>query len=415
MDAEYNFKEFLNYKDCILHIDGIPYTQVLELQSPTVCISLSRVKENIDIVKNELRDVKHSLHYALKASYFKPLVLAIREHGIGVEVISEYEWKLAMKAGFRTEDIVMNGLGRTAEEMIQALKSGSIVNIDSLSELKKLIQFKGTFHNGINIGLRIHPLLSEDGNFVKRDGKLGMDYREARECVERSHQAGIHINGFSCHVFSNQTNAARYGSPIKALSDFIRSVENEFQLQYSYIDIGGGIAPRMLFSSDHALRNFMKEIVSDFKKYFPSDVKMLIEPGRYIVADAVVIFSRIKTIKINEGGTWAVLDIGTNYLIPALGSDFKVVPCEKGIENSDLPGNVKFVDGICSPAGFISEAKMSVREGQVVAVTNCGAYTSVMREEFVLGTPRHVYLDRGRISSVVKQTSFEEFAQYHGW
>lgn len=414
---QYNFSGFLEYKNGILHIDGIPYTEICSQQpSPTVCTSLDRMRSNVGIIEEGFKKIEHSIHYALKASYCEPLVTAIKNQGVGAEVISEYEWLLAKKAGFPTKQIIMNGLGRTAEELINTINDEAIVNIDSLSELKKLLPFKESFQkNHKKIGLRIHPNFNGDGNFVKRDGKLGMSYSEARECMAFARNLGLEVNGFSFHIFSNQTDPNIYTEPMESLTDFVKTTEQDFRIKCDYVDIGGGVAPRMFFKDDAALTNFMGTIASLFSKYFPLHTKLLVEPGRYIVADTVVIFSRIKTIKRNSGGTWAVLDIGTKYLIPAPGSDFKILPCNQGVSSSVKPELVKFVDGICSPAGFIGEAMLNVEEGQVVAIVNCGAYTSVMKEEFVFGSPRHVYLENGKIVGIINKTSFENFAEYHGW
>jgi diaminopimelate decarboxylase len=199
------------------------------------------------------------------------------------------------------------------------------------------------------------------------------------------------------------------------LKDFVTGITNEYELDCKYIDIGGGIAPRIIFTNDKESEYFFTRISSIFRKYFSSEVRLIIEPGRYLVSDAVIVLARIKTIKYMGGKTWAVLDIGTNYLIPAPGCNYKVIPCVESETFSKKTTNVMFVDGICSPAGHIGESNMDVKEGQVVAVLNCGAYTSVMKEEFVFCTPRHVYIESGKVVKVVKKKTFAEFAKFHGW
>jgi len=320
-----------------------------------------------------------------------------------------------MKAGFSPDNIVMNGLGRTSDELMEALTSGAIVSIDSLSELNKLELYKEQLSAlDVKIGLRVNPQFDGEGNFVKRHGKLGMSYEEAIECIQFSQKIGLQVQGFSFHIFSNQTEYSSYDKPVKSFIEFIKETEKRFSITCNYVDLGGGIAPRMFFEDDSAFKAFVTHVVSLFDNSGMGDVRILFEPGRYIVADATVIFSRIKTIKRNSGGTWAVLDIGTNYLIPAPGSDYRVVPCE--IDNkTNMDEMVSFVDGICSPAGFICNAPLDVAEGQCVAVLNSGAYTSVMREEFVYSTPRHVHIENGKIVDVTKGVSADDFAAYHGW
>ncbi|MEA2007474.1 MAG: hypothetical protein U9O20_04970 [Patescibacteria group bacterium] len=413
---QYNVTGYVEYVNGILCVNDIPYTEIIsERSSPTICTSLDRVKSNIVTIKKNLETVNCDIYYAIKASYEKRVVETILDTNIGVEVISEYEWLLAKKAGFLPENVVMNGLGRTGDELMQVLNSGAIVNIDSLSELKKLKSYKDQFHTAhTKIGLRVNPQFDGEGNFVKRDGKLGMNYEEAAECIVFAQEIGLQVQGFSFHIFSNQTEYKTYDEPVRSLVEFIKEAEKRFSIVCKYVDMGGGIAPRMFFEDDAALESLVTHITSLFKDNGIKAPHILFEPGRYVVADANIIFSRIKTIKKNAGGTWAVLDIGTNYLIPALGSNYKVVPCKRD-DVSSTHEKVSFVDGICSPAGHICESSMKVEEGQYVAVLNCGAYTSVMREEFVYGTPRHVCIENSKVASVKEKVSAECFAAYHGW
>lgn len=413
---QYNITEYIKYINGILHVNGIPYTEIISQESsPTICVSLDRVKSNINLFRGTLEKTNGEVFYAIKACYDKRVVGAVLDTSVGAEVISEYEWLLAVKAGFSPENIIMNGLGRTGDELMEALTSGAIVNIDSLSELNKLELYKEQLSAlDIKIGLRVNPQFDGEGNFVKRHGKLGMSYEEAIECVHLSQKIGLQVQGFSFHIFSNQTECSSYDKPLRSFINFIKETEKRFSINCNYVDLGGGIAPRMFFKDDRTFRTFVTYIVSLFENSGIKDLRILFESGRYIVADATLILSRIKTIKRNSGGTWAVLDIGTNYLIPAPGSNYRVIPCEKdAVPNGNE--KVSFVDGICSPAGHICETSFNVTEGQYVAVLNSGAYTSVMREEFVYGTPRHVYIEKESVASVTDKVSLEQFSSYHGW
>lgn len=416
MSKLYNISSFLNYKNNSLYINDICYNELIKKrQTPLVCISLDRVKDNLDILKREFDslDIKYKIHYAIKASYFKPLLSLMKKEKIGVEVISENEWKMAILAGFLDKEIIFNGLGRSGLEIYESLQKGAIVNIDSLSELKKLEGLKKSII-GFKIGLRIHPSFKGDGNFVKKEGKLGMNYKEIIKSIDYAAKLGLIISGFSYHIFSNQTSILNFSRPLKELSRFINSIKkNKNIIKLEYIDIGGGIAPRMMFKEDEILQKFIKQIAVTFKNNYPDDVTLLMEPGRYMVSDATVILSKVKGVKETRVGSWAILDIGTNYLIPALGADFKVLVCKKN--KSKEFKYTSFVDGICSPAGFIERAPIGVKEGDIVAVANCGAYTSVMKEEFVFNGPEHVFINKSKIVDKIKATSFDNFLKYHGW
>lgn len=416
MNRLYNISSFLNYKNNKLCIGGIYYDELIKKsQTPLVCISLDRVKDNINILKREFDDlnIKYRIHYAVKASYFKPVLSLMKKEKIGAEVISENELKIATLAGFSGQEIIFNGLGRDGLEIYKSLQRGVVVNINSLSELKKLERLRMPMR-GFKIGLRIHPSFKGDGNFVKKEGKLGMSYKEIVKSIDCAAKLGLIISGFSYHIFSNQTSILNFSKPLKELSRFISSIKkNKNIIKLEYVDIGGGIAPRMIFKEDQSLQKFIKQIAVTFKNNYSDDVTLLIEPGRYMVSDATVIVSKVKGVKETKVGTWAILDIGTNYLIPALGADFKVLVCKKNKFKESKYTN--FVDRICSPAGFIERTQIKVKEGDMIAVTNCGAYTSVMKEEFVFSSPEHFFMSKGKIVGKIKAASFDSFLKYHGW
>jgi len=416
MDNTYNLSGYLNYKKGDLCVNEINYNKLLEgRQTPLVCISLDRIKDNIDLLKKELdsMNIKYNIHYAVKASYFKPLLFVMKKNKIGVEVISKNELKMVRLLGFSGKEIIFNGLGRDGLEIFEALRKGNIVNINSISELKKIKALNKSV-KGMKVGLRVHPNFKGDGNFVKKEGKLGMSYEEAVEAVNYSAKIGLTISGFSYHVFSSQTCSLNYCRPLKELTTFINNIKiNRDSIKLEYIDIGGGMASRMLFEGDDKLREFIKQVVITFKKNYSDDISLLLEPGRHLVSDAMVVLSRVKEVKKNRIGTWAILDIGTNYLIPAPGADFKVITCKKN-KFKELKYTM-FVDGICSPSGFIGKAIVNTKEGEIVAITNCGAYTSVMKEEFIFSSPEHIFISKMKIINRIKAMSFTDFLKYHGW
>ncbi|MGK2848535.1 MAG: hypothetical protein ACSLEX_00450, partial [Minisyncoccota bacterium] len=213
-NSHYNLSGFLEYQEGILCVDGVPYSEILlDQYSPTVCVSLDRAKSNVRFLQAGLVSVDHSIHYAIKASYLKPLVMAIQKQGAGAEVISEYEWKLALKAGFSGKQIVMNGLGRTAEELMMAINSGAIVNIDSLSELKKLclvadvfkgshqniwswsVSLQGKFESFVlfNVGNDYYTIgISDTKLAANKEVSLNREHqRQKKECLEHSLNADV--------------------------------------------------------------------------------------------------------------------------------------------------------------------------------------------------------------------------------
>jgi len=410
---KYNLGDTVFYKKGDLYIGNINYKTLVNKEgSPLVCILLDRIKKNIMTFKSIL-DIEYpnnKLYYALKASYLRWIVEVVKNLGVGIETISKLELDIATRAGYKPQDIIFNGIGRKSDDLYYAALEGIITNIDSLSELKKLISKKNP-EEELEIGLRIHPDFEKDDNFVKKDSKLGITYQEANKCISLALKNRLKISGLSFHIFSNKTDSTDYLLAIKNVLDYISKINSKFSVKIKYLDIGGGIAPRMFFENDDKIKKFIRNITNMLKINSP-DITLIFELGRYIVSDSVIILSKISSLKRKGNKLWAILDIGTNYLIPTLGSQFKVIACQKKTKSC----LVSFADGICSPAGFIDRTRISkIEEGNYVAVLNAGAYTSVMKEEFVFKSPKHVFIENNSIISIVDEMTTREVLKYHGW
>ena len=409
----YNLSDSIFYRRKKLQIDNIGYEKLINREgTPLVCIMLNRIEKNITILKDILDKEypNHKLYYALKASYLKQVIETVKNLDVGVEVISELELDIALKANYKFQNTIFNGIGRSGNELYDAILKGITVNIDSVSELKKLISVKSP-EEKLKIGLRIHPDFKKDGNFVKRESKLGMDYQETNKCVKLALKNCLEISGLSFHIFSNKTDSTDHLLAVKNVLNYIDKINSDFSVKIKYLDIGGGIAPRMFFENNDKIRKFIRDIAALLKNNH-SHLTLMLEPGRYMVSDSTIVLSRINTLKRSGNKLWAILDIGTNYLIPALGNQFKVINCRE--ESGDCL--VSFGGGICSPADFIDQIKASkVKEGDYIAVLNAGAYTSVMKEEFVFKSPKHIFIKDSSVVGIINEIATQDVLKYHGW
>lgn len=404
---KFNFKNFLSYKNNELYVHDFKLSSLIE-ETPCVILSLDRIKENAFILQNLFAksSVDVELYYAIKASYFKEIISLIKDLNLGVEVISSLELEIVRKLSFESQDIIFNGIGRDSKLLYENIKSGVNVNLDSLSELRSLIEIKQKDEE-LNIGFRIHPE-DVDGNFVKEDSKLGIHNSEISTFIDLCNKNNINIIGIHFHLFSNQKYIKKY-NPV---FDYIFNLIFQFKLdKLKYVDLGGGFAPRSLFKSDLELKEFVNNILSFFEG---KNLKLFFELGRYLVSDSMICVSEIKAMK-KKVSNWAILDIGTNYLIPAPGASFRILPINILDEKKEI--EYKFVDGICSPAGHISDEVFSfeLNEKDLVCVINVGAYTNVMSELFVYTNPSHIIIDKSNILRKIKKKNFDQVIDYYDW
>jgi len=384
--------------------------KVFEEETPLVLINLDKIKENLEIIKSAINEanIDCDVYYALKANYFYPILETLKESGIkGVEIISSLERDIAHKAGFSNKQLIFNGLFREGNELLEIINEGGIVNIDSPQELKSIKN-----ENNLSVGLRIYPEFEKEGNFIKRKSKLGLDRISFEECVNICKENSINIIGLNFHIFSNLTEFNDLKRSIKSSLGLIENLEKEIGYKVKYLDIGGGFSSPLTFSENPSKR--FSELFSFIKEINP-EIKVIIEAGRFLVNDAIAIISSVKGVKNYDSDNWVVLDIGTNYLIPALGSGFKVFPLnEKRLNNEE---ESIIVDAICSPAGIIEDNNNlgPYVSGEKVAVCNSGAYTSVMKEQFVFGNPKHIFLKDGKVIESIDKFELNDVLKYHGW
>src|SRR3989344_4210992 len=227
-----------------LNLEWYPYDFVAKLKikdTPLVIINLDRIKSSFRILKNHLKDriEKFSIYYALKASYLKPVIETLKKEGIdGLEIISPLEMKIALKAGFNKNQLIYNGLFRNKEDLLNLIHKGSIVNIDSLFELENL-----TNQQNLSIGLRIHPFFRDDGNFIKRGSKLGLDENSFEKALVILKKNNIKLKGVHLHLFSNMRNPTSLKLAIKRVLNIILDAEKYLGYKLDYLDIGGGLSP----------------------------------------------------------------------------------------------------------------------------------------------------------------------------
>lgn len=407
-----NRAPWFRFEDGKFYIEDLDYrTLVEEYGTPLVCFSRNRLQENAKHIKESFRNhyEKTKIFYAYKANYFGPILSDLKKY-CGAEVISDLELQLARRIGVPNGDIIFNGVGKTNEELESCVENDILVNVDSLSEIDKLDSLAAEYGKKFSIGLRVHPELGkyEEDAFIKSGSKLGLDIKsEAEEAVnsilKKKH---LQLKGLHAHSYSRQTQPQMYLYALDSMIDFSKRLEDVFGTQLDFLDIGGGFDTRAVLERTGNIDYFAKEI-SERLKQLGKDISLYVEPGRYVVNDAGVVITKIITEKSNAGRKWLITDIATNFLIPVKNANFEVIPADlTGRDEEEL----NFGGGICSSADVVEEKAVLplVKEGEHAVILNCGAYTSVMSEQFVYPRPRVVYIDKSDVRTLWGEESIED-------
>ncbi|WPX95933.1 diaminopimelate decarboxylase [Candidatus Bandiella euplotis] len=382
---------------------------IKDVGSPVFVTDKSALEQRVSSIKAAFGD-NCLLYYAIKANFNPSIVNVLKSAGIdGIETISPYEIELAKKLGFANAQILFTGNNADWQELDIAKASGATVNIGSMSELN---YYAGKYH-GSNISIRVNPGFG-DGEFKQVvtggvSSKFGILHTQIEEALSIIRTGGINLVGLHCHL----------GSGIYSTDNFAPMVEYMFNLangieSVQFIDIGGGFGVRYRQSDEAIDLAQFADVVSQCYAKYPklrnNGVKIILEPGKYLVAESAFLLTKITNLREQHGVKIVGVDTGFNHIIrPALyGAYHHMINISKPYEDKEL---VKVVGNICESTDVLNEEVEISRpqEGDVIAILTAGAYCASMSSLYNLRPyAAEVLLEKHGFTLIRRRLSFQE-------
>lgn len=268
------------------------------MKTPYFLISESKLKNNIDNFKIALSEIwpNSAIGYSVKTNSLPWLLKYLRQQQILAEVVSDEEYNLAKACGFSDENIIFNGPIKGKELLVEALKKGAYVNIDSKSDLEVIKEEKPT-EPLIGIRVNVDPSLfnendigyMEDGfrfGFSEKNGEFLKALNIIRKFSSKT-KLGLHLH---CNSITRSLNV------YESIAKFAASLIKKYNLDISYIDIGGG------FFGGVEGKPTIREYISCIKKEFQGTIdfektKLIVEPGSAIIGSAVDLWTKVVDVK----------------------------------------------------------------------------------------------------------------------
>lgn len=358
-------------------------------KQPVLVYDLSIIEDRIDWIKGWKG--LGQVHFAVKSNFNLEILKFIKNAGCGADVVSLGEIKRSLEAGFTMSDIIFSGVGKSREELTWAIERGIYqINIESHSELKKIIEIADRLGRAVSVGLRINPEVDAETHksisTALKDSKFGLDMSTGRECISiLSKTKNVKLKALSFHLGSQILNISVYEKALAVMKPYYLEAK-ALCPELDRFDLGGGIGIDYTDADsavDHARwleleALYIKEL-KDFKATF------LLEIGRFIVARAGVLLARVEIIKENPFKKFLVLDTGMTHIMrPALYNAYhKILP----LKLKDGPKEVYDVVGpICESTDVLGTARefTPIAEEEFVAICDVGAYGSVMASRYNL-------------------------------
>lgn len=323
--------------------------------------------------------------FAVKANSNLAILNLFARLGAGFDIVSGGELQRVLAAGADPQKIVFSGVGKTAEEMRQALEAGIFCfNIESIPELDRLNDIAGELGKKAPVSLRVNPNVDPKTHPYISTGlkaaKFGVAYDDALALYRRAAGlANIAVTGIDCHIGSQLLDPSPF---IEALDRILALVDQLAAegIRIHHVDLGGGLGIK--YRADQVQPTVAAYLNPLLDKLKGRGLKVVLEPGRRLVGNAGLLLTRIEYLKAGEEKNFAIIDAAMNDLMrPALYEAWHdIVPV------TPRPGTTQDYDvvgPVCETGDFLGQARpLAVQPGDLLAVMSAGAYGMAMASNY---------------------------------
>ncbi|MCA2982403.1 diaminopimelate decarboxylase [Gemmatimonas sp.] len=401
----------------VLHADQVPLPAIAAaVGTPAYVYCANTVRDRFRRLDDAFAGVPHHIHFAVKANSNLHMLSLLRALGAGVDIVSGGELFRALEAGFGGRDVVFSGVGKTVAEIEQALRAGvALINVESEAELVAIDHVAGGLGLTAPIAIRVNPEVTvETPHAYIKTGEKGQKFGIPRDDVARliamiATLPHVELRGLGMHLGSQISNADPLRDALPRLLAAIAHARAEGH-PVTYMDVGGGLSvPYEPNETSADLDDYARLVRA---AALETGLTLLLEPGRYLVAESGVLLTEVLYRKHAAGKDFVVTDAGMNDLIrPALYQAYhaiEVVRHTAGALTADVVGP------ICESGDFFAKARVlpDVQAGALLAIRTAGAYGFTMASNYnSRPRPVEVLVDGERFAVAGAREQFDDLVR----
>lgn len=398
----------------VLHAEDVPLPTIADsVGTPVYVYSRATLERHAQVFRDALSGLDNPhLAFAVKANPNLAVLKVLARQGYGADVVSGGEMDRALAAGMAADDIVFSGVGKTAEEIVRALKAGiGQFNIESEEEGRELATLANTLNLPANAVLRINPDVDAGTHGKistgKADNKFGVGIHRAPEIYGRLDALpSLNMRGVALHIGSQLTSLEPLETAFGKIGTLVQDLRASGH-RITHVDLGGGLGVRYKDGDNPPEPADYGAMVARVTRGW--DVRLMFEPGRVIAGNAGILLTRVIRVKPGAGNLpFAIVDAAMNDLArPALYDawhDFEAVE----------PNGQKMTANIVGPVCETGDTFAMARDIDVVAANDlaifrtAGAYGATMASTYnSRGLVPEVLVDGGKFAIVAERIAPE--------
>ncbi|RMP20038.1 Diaminopimelate decarboxylase [Pseudomonas amygdali pv. lachrymans] len=401
-----------NYRDGELFAEGVALSAIAErFGTPTYVYSRAHIEAQYRAYADALSGMPHMVCFAVKANSNLGVLNVLARLGAGFDIVSRGELERVLAAGGKAEKIVFSGVGKTREDMRRALEVGvHCFNVESTDELERLQEVAAELDVRAPISLRVNPDVDAGTHpYIStglKENKFGIAIADAEDVYIRASQLpNLEVIGVDCHIGSQLTTLEPFIDALDRLLDLVDRL-GDCGIHLHHIDLGGGLGVRYRDEEPPLAADYIKAVR---ERLAGRDLGLLFEPGRFIVANAGALLTRVEYLKHTEHKDFAIVDAAMNDLIrPALYQAWMDVTAVRPRDSE--PRAYDIVGPICETGDFLAKGReLALAEGDLLAVHSDGAYGFVMSSNYnTRGRAAEVLVDGSQAFEVRRRETVAE-------
>jgi diaminopimelate decarboxylase len=328
--------------------------------------------------------LRHLTCYAMKANSNLAVLDVFARLGSGFDVVSGGELARVLAAGGDPRKVVFSGVGKTADELRQALELGILCfNVESASELEHLQRIAQRAGKVAPVSIRVNPDVDPQTHpYVAtglKDSKFGIALGEALPLYRHAAKLpAIAVRGIDMHLGSQITVLEPYRQAATKVLELVDMLASE-GIGLEHVDLGGGMGIRYRDETPVDLADYAAMMGALFRGRSET---LLLEPGRRLTGNAGVLLTRVCYLKPGTEHSFAIVDAAMNDLLrPALYDAWHDVRPVR--PRSDRPRTWQIVGPVCESADFLArDRELALEEGDLLAILSAGAYAMAMSSNY---------------------------------
>ncbi len=415
-------------RNAALHVDGVALDALARKHgTPLYVYSATHIQERFALYERAFAAVPHLICYAVKANSALAILALLDKRGAGFDIVSGGELERVLtvnrKAAGRT---VFSGVGKTAPEMDLALRAGILAfHVESEGELELLAERAAKLRKRAAVSLRVNPdVFAETHPYIStglREHKFGIDIARARAVYRKvKEHKWLEARGVSVHIGSQIRAAEPFGAAAERVVALIAQLRKDGHA-ITHMDLGGGLGieyhAQAEFDPEWQMGQYSKALLQAARKV--PEITLLVEPGRFVVAQSGVLVTRVLYRKKNGAKNFVIVDAGMNDLIrPALYQAYhEIVPVMPRRGAKKVVADV--VGPVCETGDFFARDREleGVREGDLLAILDVGAYGVSLSSNYNSRPRPAEVLVSGKRARVIRrrETMQDLLAVEQGW